>query len=96
VAGLTADVLQVAVTVWLPGVTVNAEDTQTWALAVSGRARKKAAEISNKSVAAWGNDLMSASLNLPKGLRMGVRFFRGLATSYGWKTVWRNCNHICD
>jgi hypothetical protein len=65
-------VLQVAVTVWLPGVTVNPEETQTWAVMVSGRARKKAAESSNKNVAAWGNGLMNASPILPKGLRMGA------------------------
>jgi hypothetical protein len=49
---------------------VNPEVTQICALAASGGARKKAAEISNKSVAAWGDDPANLH-NLSKGLRMG-------------------------
>jgi hypothetical protein len=62
---------------WASDPALNPEETQTWAFAASGKARKTEAEINKKSVTAWGNGLAIAPPpNLPKSLRMG-RSFRG-------------------
>jgi uncharacterized protein with von Willebrand factor type A (vWA) domain len=49
VVGLTAEVLQVAISCLPSELTLNPEETQIWEYAVSGTMRRKAAEINKKS-----------------------------------------------
>jgi hypothetical protein len=75
VAGLTADVLQVAISCVPSGLVVKPEDTQIWECAASGAKRKKAAGINKKSGMVLRSGLAVTISNRPKNLRMDADSF---------------------
>jgi hypothetical protein len=57
--------------------------SQSSAWQIMGEIKKKAAEISNKSVVAWRSGLTIALPKLPKGFRMGCGPFVGWLRASG-------------